>query len=86
MIKLNFLYLLLAIDPEKLPVRLNMELFKSLQENVAPTIFTAAASYDGRKNVFTTYRLQLGPTDSVEVRVLTCTNYTLPQLHTIHPV
>jgi eukaryotic translation initiation factor 2C len=54
-----------------------MELFKSLQENVAPTIFTAPASYDGRKNVFSMYKLQLGPTDSREVRVPTCTNYTL---------
>jgi len=58
-----------AIDPEKLPARLNMELFKSLQENVAPTIFTAPASYDGRKNVFSMYKLPLGPTDSKEFNV-----------------
>ena len=80
MIKPIFLYLL-AIDPEKLPARLNMELFKSLQENVAPTIFSSPASYDGRKNVFSMYRLQLGPTDSMEVRVPTCTNYILPHLY-----
>ena len=71
------MHLILAIDPEKLPARLNMELFKSLQENVAPTIFTAPASYDGRKNVFSMYKLQLGPTDSREVRAPTCTNYIL---------
>jgi eukaryotic translation initiation factor 2C len=58
-----------AIDPEKLPARLNMELFKSLQENVAPTIFTASASYDGRKNAFSMYKLQLGPYDSMEFNV-----------------
>jgi hypothetical protein len=85
MIKPIFLYHLLAIDPEKLPARLNMELFKSLQENVAPTIFTASASYDGRKNAFSMYKLQLGPYDSMEVRVPTCTNY-IPHLHTtFHP-
>lgn len=77
-----YIYYLSAIDPEKLPARLNMELFKSLQENVAPTIFTAPASYDGRKNVFSMYKLPLGPTDSKEVRVPTCTNYILPHLHT----
>ena len=76
-IKLFYIYLLSAIDPEKLPARLNMELFKSLQENVAATIFTAPASYDGRKNVFSMYKLQLGPTNSREVRVPTCTNYIL---------
>ena len=60
-----------------------MELFKSLQETVAPNIFTAPAPYDGRKNFFTMYRLQLGPTDSREVCVLTCTHDILPHLHTI---
>ena len=60
-----------------------MELFKSLQENVAPTVFTAPASYDGRKNIFSMYKLPLGPTDSREVRVPTCTNYILPHLRTI---
>lgn len=59
-----------------------MELFKSLQETVAPTIFTSPAAYDGRKNFFSMYRLQLGPTDSAEVCVPTCTNYILPHLHT----
>jgi hypothetical protein len=78
-----YTYLLLAIDPEKLPARVNMELFKSLQEIVAPTVFTAPASYDGRKNVFSMYKLQLGPTDSREVRVPICTKtISLPHLHT----
>ena len=59
-----------------------MELFKALQEIVAPTIFTAPASYDSRKNVFSMYKLQLGPTDSREVRVPAFTNYILHHLHT----
>lgn len=47
-----------------------MELFKTLQEDVAASIFTAPASYDGRKNVFSMYELALGPSDSKTVRVL----------------
>lgn len=69
--------LLLAIDPDKLPARVNMELFKELQE-INATVFTAPASYDGRKNVFSMYRLQLGPTDSKEVRVPTCIKTKFP--------
>jgi eukaryotic translation initiation factor 2C len=76
-----YIYFLVAIDPEKLPARLNMELFKALQENVAANIFIAPASYDGRKNFFSMYKLNLGPTDSREVRVPTCTNY-IPHLRT----
>ena len=76
-----FLSFLLVIDPERFPARLNMELFKALQEIVAPTVFTAPASYDGRKNVFSMYQLPLGPTDSREVRVPTCTeHYFFPHL------
>jgi eukaryotic translation initiation factor 2C len=58
-----------AIDPDTLPARVNMELFKSLQEDVAASIFSAPASYDGRKNVFSMYKLPLGPTDSQEFNV-----------------
>lgn len=68
-IESSYINLHLAIDPEKLPARLNMELFKSLQEIVAPTVFTAPASYDGRKNFFCMYKLQLGPSESREVGV-----------------
>lgn len=90
-IELLYVYFLLAIDPDKLPARVNMELFKSLQEIVAPTVFTSPVSYDGRKNAFSMYQLQLGPTNSREVRVPTCINKTksLPHLHTtffIYPV
>lgn len=52
-----------------------MELFKSLQEDVAASIFTSPVSYDGRKNVFSMYQLQLGPTDSREARVSVVTPY-----------
>jgi len=58
-----------AIDPEKLPARVNMELFKSLQETVAPNVFASPAVYDGRKNAFSMHKLQLGPTDSREFNV-----------------
>ena len=68
-----YIYLLLDVDPGKLPARLNMELFRLLQEIVAPNVFTAPVSYDGRKNAFSMYKLQLGPTDSKEVCVPTCT-------------
>ncbi|KAF8806120.1 argonaute-like protein [Phlegmacium glaucopus] len=46
-----------------------MELFKSLQNDVAASIFSSPASYDGRKNVFTMYELPLGPTYSKEFGV-----------------
>ncbi|KAI5124926.1 hypothetical protein M0805_007353 [Coniferiporia weirii] len=35
-----------------LPARLNMDLIKHLQDNVAPEIFKPKAVYDGRKNIF----------------------------------
>lgn len=44
-----------------------MELFKSLQEEIAASVFIAPASYDGRKNAFSMYELNLGPTNSKEV-------------------
>jgi len=46
-----------------------MELFRSLQENVAASVFTAPASYDGRKNAFSMYELPLGPTNGREFNV-----------------
>ena len=43
-----------VISPSEktLPARLNMEIIKRLQEDVAPEIFTPPAVYDGRKNMF----------------------------------
>lgn len=53
-----------------LPARLNMDLIKHLQENVAPGIFTPRAVYDGRKNMFSAEPLRLPGVDgnSGEVR------------------
>jgi eukaryotic translation initiation factor 2C len=53
----------------KLPSRANLELFDRLQSQIAPTIFHKPAVYDARKNAYTTYKLQLGPTDSAQFDV-----------------
>ena len=74
-------YVLLAIDPDTLPARLNMELFKALQEGVGAFVFAQPASYDGRKNAFSMYELPLGPTNSREVGVSMCFNHICPHLH-----
>ncbi|KAH8105885.1 argonaute-like protein [Cristinia sonorae] len=49
-----------AISPSEqtLPAKLNMDLIRMLQEVVAPHIFTPKAVYDGRKNMFSTYRYE----------------------------
>ncbi|TBU42174.1 argonaute-like protein [Dichomitus squalens] len=48
-----------AISPSEkpLPARLNMEIVKRLQYDIAPEIFTPRAVYDGRKNMFTSHEL-----------------------------
>ncbi|KAJ7641742.1 argonaute-like protein [Roridomyces roridus] len=48
-----------VISPSEktLPARLNMDLFRRLQVNVAPQIFTPRCVYDGRKNVFSSRKL-----------------------------
>ncbi|RDB19427.1 Protein argonaute-2 [Hypsizygus marmoreus] len=58
-----------AIIPSTLPSRLNNELIKKLQAEVAVDIFSPKAVYDGRKNMFTTRELQLGPSHSREFDV-----------------
>ncbi|KAK0460386.1 argonaute-like protein [Desarmillaria tabescens] len=52
-----------------LPARFNMELFKLLQTDVAPEVFTPRAVYDGRKIAFTVKKLQLNDNRSVEFSV-----------------
>ncbi|KAG6837428.1 hypothetical protein H0H93_009522 [Arthromyces matolae] len=52
-----------------LPARLNMDLIKELQLNVAPQIFTPRAVYDGRKNLFAARELPFGGTDFKEFDV-----------------
>src|ERR1700676_1935439 len=48
-----------VISPSEkvLPARLNMDLIKHLQENVAPDIFDPRVVYDGRKNAFSPQQL-----------------------------
>ena len=57
----------LAITPSTLPARLNALLIKKLQCEVAKDVFTPKAVYDGRKNLFATHELALGPNNSREV-------------------
>ncbi|KAG6909902.1 hypothetical protein DXG01_014716 [Tephrocybe rancida] len=44
--------------------RVNRLLLKKLEEEVAPEIFTKKTVFDGRKNLFASYELALGPTNS----------------------
>ncbi|RDX47695.1 argonaute-like protein [Lentinus brumalis] len=56
-----------AIDANKtLPSRFNMEIIKRLQTVIAPEVFTPRVVYDGRKNIFASRRLPLGPADTRE--------------------
>ncbi|TEB16417.1 hypothetical protein FA13DRAFT_1650710, partial [Coprinellus micaceus] len=58
-----------AISPDNLPARLNLQIIKALQFEVAPQVFTPRGSYDGRKNLFCTARLALSGTDTQEFNV-----------------
>jgi eukaryotic translation initiation factor 2C len=57
----------IVITPDNLPARVNHQIFKTLQFDVAPEIFTPQAVYDGRKNVFSSRKLDLGAEDMQEV-------------------
>lgn len=46
-----------------------MDIIKQMQTNVAPSIFTPRAVYDGRKNMFAIRELPFGETHSHEVSV-----------------
>ena len=61
------LHLVIMPSEKVLPARLNMDLIKQLQTNVAPQIFTPRAVYDGRKNLFAIRELPFGPEGSKEV-------------------
>ncbi|SJL13318.1 uncharacterized protein ARMOST_16758 [Armillaria ostoyae] len=52
-----------------LPARFNMELFKLLQTDVAPEVFTHRAVYDGRKIALTVKKLPVNEKGSVEFKV-----------------
>ncbi|KAL1745286.1 Piwi domain-containing protein [Schizophyllum fasciatum] len=56
------------VTEKVLPVRRNQELFKQLQNEIAPHIFTEKVSYDGRKNAYAAYRLNL-PNDAAEFQI-----------------
>ena len=56
-----------VISSETLPVRMNFEIIRRLQEVIAPAIFTPRGAYDGRKNMFTPQELNLGETKSATV-------------------
>ena len=51
------LNLVISPSEKKLPPKLNMDIIKALQTQVAPTIFTPRAVYDGRKNMFAVRQL-----------------------------
>lgn len=48
-----------AIDPDKLPTRVNMEIFRQVEQDY-PTIFTKPLAYDGRKIAYSAVNLPLG--------------------------
>ncbi|KAF5311527.1 hypothetical protein D9611_011545 [Ephemerocybe angulata] len=50
-----------VVTPDALPARVNLAIIKTLQADVAPHIFTPRGAYDGRKNLFCTTQLRLGP-------------------------
>ncbi|KAH9483501.1 Protein argonaute-2 [Psilocybe cubensis] len=52
-----------VVEPDKLPARFNMKLFKVLQEQ-EKNVFEPKISYDGQKNAFAPRELPLGPNDS----------------------
>lgn len=59
-----------AITPDKLPARVNNLLFQSLQTQSAPHVFNnGPLVYDGRKNAFSMYKLQFGPSDTAQYSV-----------------
>ncbi|KAF4620072.1 hypothetical protein D9613_004836 [Agrocybe pediades] len=58
-----------AISPDTLPARVNMLIINQLTRVVAPVVFSAPVAYDGRKNIYSTYKLNLGPSDSTSFDV-----------------
>lgn len=57
------------IIPSTLPVRMNMLLIKQLQAEVARNVFTPPVPYDGRKNMYASRELPLGPNGSSQFDV-----------------
>ncbi|KAF8335043.1 argonaute-like protein [Cantharellus anzutake] len=60
--------MVLILPSEKvLPARLNVEIIATLQEKIAPQVFTPRAVYDGRKNLFAAHTLPFGQMAEFEV-------------------
>lgn len=58
------------VPPERnLPQRVTMDLIKQLQKAFASDIFQSPVVYDGKKNIYSTRELPLGPTGSREFDV-----------------
>lgn len=53
-----------AIGDGKLPARANVQIMRTLQEQLEPNIFSPRGAYDGRKNLFTIKKLALGDNDT----------------------
>ncbi|KAG6917905.1 hypothetical protein DXG01_000514 [Tephrocybe rancida] len=62
-------YDVISPSEKTLPARLNMDLIKALQTEVAPRIFTPRGVYDGRKNLFCARELPFDGADSKEFDV-----------------
>ncbi|KAF7314911.1 Argonaute-like protein [Mycena indigotica] len=61
----DYSFLRAAITPDNLPTTLNTKLIRHLQDVVARGIFAEArAVYDGKKNLYSSVKLNLGPTDT----------------------
>lgn len=51
----------LAIDPDSMPSRVNMEIFRQVQQDYA-NIFHKVLAYDGKKIAYATYQVPMGST------------------------
>ncbi|KAF5364713.1 hypothetical protein D9758_005608 [Tetrapyrgos nigripes] len=67
----NMLFIIqVATKDKNYPQRLNVQLLKTLQHDTAAQIFHPAGAYDGKKNLFMSHKLDLGPSDSGEFDVV----------------
>ncbi|PPQ73788.1 hypothetical protein CVT24_007534, partial [Panaeolus cyanescens] len=59
-----------AIEDDKLPPRVNMRVWTTLMEDIAPDVFkNGKIPFDGKKNAYATYDLPLGPTNSASFQI-----------------
>jgi hypothetical protein len=57
----------LVVTPGNLPPRVNQQILKALQAEVAPEVFITKGAYDGRSNMFCASKLLLSSEDTQEV-------------------